>query len=191
MGYRPPRSIIRGGGVRKSASWVVGLILGVAIGAIATAFAIGQTVRNAVNNDNLRELLAQDQLYACSTDRFEDYVMCTGAVAINPRSPTDGLWVLDYRAGKLLGTVIDRTQGKIQGFAEVNLVNDFQIPPKQNVHFMMTTGSIAQGQSALYVVETTTGKFGVYTLGFAPTGQQAGLMIRKHDMGFFRQPGKN
>ena len=45
-------------------------------------------------------------------DRYEDYILCTGAVAINPNAPTDGVWMLDYRAGKLLGTLIDRTQGK-------------------------------------------------------------------------------
>src|SRR5262245_56075458 len=127
----------------KSASWVVGLILGTVIGAVVGAYAIAQTVtqvrnpiQEAVHNRNLLERMQAEQnlLHAGGNDRFEDYVMCTGAVAVNPRAPTDGLWVLDYRAGKLLGTVIDRTQGKIQGFAEVNLVNDFQIPPKQNVH---------------------------------------------------------
>lgn len=172
----------------KTASWVIGLFLGVLIGAFATAYCIGQTVKHAAHHDRVRdERMNLDQIYAGTGDRYEDYVMCTGPVALNLRSPTDGLWVLDYRAGKLLGTVIDRGAGKISGFAEVNLVNDFQIPPKQNVHFMMTTGSISQGQSALYVVETTTGKFGVYTLGPDPTGQQAGLIIRKHDMGLFRK----
>jgi hypothetical protein len=180
----------------RTASWVVGLVLGTIIGAAVGAYAIAQTVHQAshtpiqdqVHNRHLREQFGESGVaYAGTGDRYEDYVMCTGAVAINPRTPTDGLWVLDYRAGKLLGTVIDRGAGKITGFAEVNLVNDFQIPPKQNVHFMMTTGSIAQGQSALYVVETTTGKFGIYTLGADPTGAQAGLIIRKHDMGFFRK----
>ena len=169
----------------RMANWAAGLLVGVVLGALGTAFSIGQTVRRNLINDN------PSMVHAGGNDRFEDYVMCTGAVAVNPRAPTDGLWLLDYRAGKLLGTVIDRTQGKITGFAEVNLVNDFQIPAKQNVHFMMTTGTIAQGQSALYVVETTTGKFGVYTLGPDPSGQQAGVIIRKHDMGLFRQPNRD
>src|SRR5438132_1291291 len=94
-----------------------------------------------------------------NTDRFEDYILCTGAVSLQPNVPTDGVWLLDYRAGKLLGTVIDRVKGKIVGWAEVDLVNEFGIPPRQNVHFMMTTGMIAQGQAALYVAETTSGKF--------------------------------
>ena len=125
---------------------------------------------------------------ASSNDRYQDYIMCTGAVSVNPKAPTDGVWMLDYRGGKLLGTVIDRTTGKIGGWAEVDLVTEFQIAPKQDVHFMMTTGSIAQGQAALYVCEVSTGKFGVYTMGAAESG---GIQIRRHDMTTFRaaKPG--
>jgi hypothetical protein len=125
-----------------------------------------------------------------NTDRYEDYVICTGAVGLNPRVPTDGVWLLDYRGGKLLGTVIDRTLGKIIGWAEVDLVTEFGLPPRQNVHFIMTTGSIAQGQAALYVAEVTTGKFGVYTMGQRPDGQP-GVVIKRHDLVMFRQGQKN
>lgn len=118
-----------------------------------------------------------------SSDRYQDYIMATGAVAITPRAPTDGVWLLDYRSGKLLGTVIDRTVGKIAGWAEIDLVSAFNIPPKQDVHFMMITGTIAQGQAALYVAEVTTGKFGVYTMGPAANG---GIVIRQHDQTTFR-----
>ncbi|NBO93759.1 MAG: hypothetical protein EBV06_15845 [Planctomycetia bacterium] len=119
-------------------------------------------------------------------DRHEDFILATGAVAVNPRAPTDGVWLLDYRGGKLLGTLIDRLNGKIAGWAEVDLVTEFGIPPRQNVHFMMTTGMIAQGQAALYIAETTTGKFAVYTMGQRPDGQ-AGIMIKRHDIVLFRQ----
>jgi len=121
---------------------------------------------------------------AASNDRYEDYVMCTGAVSINPRVQTDGVWLLDYRSGKLLGTVIDKTQGKIVGFAEVDLTSEFNLAPKQDVHFLMTTGFVTQGQSALYVAETATGKFGVYTMG--PGANGMGIVIRRHDMTSFR-----
>lgn len=120
-----------------------------------------------------------------SNDRFEDYIICTGAVGVTARAPTDGVWLLDYRTGKLLGTVIDRAQGKIVGWAETDLVNEFGIPPRQNVHFLMTTGNIAQGQAALYVAETTTGKFGVYTMGPRADGLP-GVSIRRHDLVPFR-----
>ena len=122
-----------------------------------------------------------------ANDRFEDYILCTGAVNVTPRVPTDGVWLLDYRAGKLLGTVIDRLSGKIIGWAEVDLVTEFGLPPRQNVHFLMTTGQIALSQSALYIAETTSGKFGVYTMGMRPDGQP-GIMIKRHDLVLFRQP---
>jgi hypothetical protein len=123
-----------------------------------------------------------------SDSRYEDFIMCTGRVMVAPHNnqPTDGLWILDYRAGKLLGTVVDRGAGKISGWAEVDLVTEFGIQPKQNVHFMMTTGSITNGQAALYLTETTTGKVGVYTMG--PNLNGNGLAIRRHDMVFFRSP---
>lgn len=147
----------------------VGMVLGVAFAAL---------------------LWGQIKTAQAANDRFEDYVLCTGAVSIQPRALTDGVWLLDYRSGKLLGTVIDRNVGKIVGFAEVDLVSEFELTPRQNVHFMMTTGNIAQGQAALYVAETTTGKFGVYTMGPRPDGQ-SGIVIRRHDLALFRQVKTN
>lgn len=131
--------------------------------------------------------LGQGRAALAGNDRFEDYILCTGAVSVEPRAQTDGVWLLDYRSGKLLGTVIDRKAGKIVGWAEVDLVDEFKVKPQSNVHFMMTTGSITQGQAALYVAETSTGKFGVYTMG-PRTDNQTGVSIRRHDMVPFRQP---
>lgn len=118
-------------------------------------------------------------------DRFQDYVMTTGAVSLSARSQVDGVWMLDYRSGKLLGTCIDKTQGKIVGWSEVDLVGEFDVQPRQDVHFMMVTGYISAGQSALYVAETVTGKFGVYTMAAGPNGQ--GVVIRRHDLTTFRK----
>jgi hypothetical protein len=128
---------------------------------------------------------------AASNDRYEDYIMCTGAVATEPRATTDGVWLLDYRSGRLLATMIDRTIGKIIGWAEVDLVSDLGIAPRQNVHFMMTTGNVTQGQAALYVAETVSGRFAVYTMGPRVDGGP-GFGIRKQDMLWFRpQPKTN
>jgi hypothetical protein len=143
------------------------LVVGLLLGAAGVALYVGQPAARAAN------------------DRYEDYILCTGAVSMTPRAPTDGVWLLDYRAGKLLGTLIDRVNGKIIGWAEVDLVSEFNLPPRQNVHFLMTTGMIAQGQAALYVAETTSGKFAVYTMGQRPDGKP-GVMIKKHDMVLFR-----
>ncbi len=122
---------------------------------------------------------------AAATDRFQDSVMATGTVALKPGQDADGVWLLDYKAGKLLGTVIDKAAGKIVGWAEVDLVGEFGVQPQQDVHFMMLTGFVTRGQSALYVAETSTGKFGVYTMG--PGGNGAGVVIRRHDLTSFRQ----
>jgi hypothetical protein len=132
----------------KSSGRVFWLSLGAGVGILAALLYFGQS----------------KPVFAAN-DRFEDYIICTGTVAINPKALTDGVWLLDYRSGKLLGTVIDRNEGKIKGWAEVDLTAEFGIAPRQNVHFMMTTGTITHGQSALYVAETTTGKIGIYTMG--------------------------
>jgi hypothetical protein len=126
---------------------------------------------------------------AATCDRCEDYILCTGSVAVNARAPTDGVWLLDYRAGKLLGTVINRDVGKIIGWAEVDLTAEFGLAPRQPAHFMMATGQIAQGQAALYVAEVTSGKFGVYTLNTRPDGQP-GFIITRHDMVLFHPEAK-
>jgi hypothetical protein len=145
------------------------LLLGFVLGGVGTAAYFGSSKPALAN----------------ATDRYEDYIICTGPVTLNPLVPTDGIWLLDYRAGKLLGSVIDRNRGKLVNWAEVDLVQEFNIPPKTNVHFMMTTGTITQGQAALYIAETTTGRFGVYTMGPRNDGN-AGLVIRRHDLTVFR-----
>jgi hypothetical protein len=156
---------------------VTGLLFGI-IGTMVLANPL-----TLLRYESNRHLWQPQEAAAAANDRYGDYVMCTGAVAVNPRSPEDGVWMLDYRSGKLLGTVIDRTVGKILGWAEVDLVTEYNIPPRTDVHFMMTTGTITQGQAALYVAEVTTGKFGVYTMGPADAG---GIIIRRHDLTTFR-----
>lgn len=146
-----------------------GLVVGLVVGAVAATAYLGRP----------------EPIAAGSNDRYQDYAIATGAVAINPKLQTDGVWLLDYKSGKLLGTVIDKSQGKIVGWAEVDLVIEYGVEPKQDVHFMMATGWITSGQSALYVAETTTGKFGVYTMGPGLNG--TGVAIRRHDLTSFRK----
>lgn len=142
---------------------------------------------------------------ASDTDHFEDYALCTGAVGAdwksraryNPSAKAyqyhdsavdiDGVWLLDYGTGRLLGTACDRSQGKIIGWAEVDLVKEFQLKPQQKVHFAMTTGEVGVGQAALYVIETTTGQMGIYTMIPQP-GSDPAVVINRHDMSKFRKP---
>lgn len=145
------------------------LCIGLAVGSAATAY-----VMNAP-----RQALA-------GTDRHEDYVMSTGSVTLHQNLIADGIWLLDYRAGKLLATVVDPNFGKITPWADVDLVQEFNIAPKQNVHFMMTTGATINGQTPLYITETNTGRFAVYTMA-ARTDGRAGIFVRKHDAAVYRQ----
>jgi hypothetical protein len=121
-------------------------------------------------------------------DHSEDYILCTGTVSISPRVHTDGVWLLDYRSGKLLGSVVDRNLGRLVPWAEVDLVREFNVQPKTKVHFMMATGAITQGQAALYLTETTTGQVGVYTMGSRTDGRP-GVLIVRHDLQPFRKGG--
>ncbi len=133
--------------------------------------------------------LGTRKVHAATSDRHKDFIICTGAASITNRVQTDGVWILDYRSGKLKGTVIDRARGKIIGWAEVDLVTEFGVEPRTDVHFMMVTGQINNNQAALYVAETVSGKFGVYTMGPRRDGN-AGVVINRHDMVLFRQPKK-
>jgi hypothetical protein len=155
----------------KRAYGMMGVIVGVIVGAACGLVLYGQ-VKPA---------------YAAN-DRFEDYVMTTGPVSVNWTGPAlDGVWLLDYKSGKLLGSVVNRVTGKVAGWAEVDLVNEFNLVPRGNVHFLMTTGNVANGLAALYVAETSSGKFGVYTMTVAEgPGASYQIFIRRYDMVSFR-----
>lgn len=161
----------------RSANSILLLIAGVGLGVIGMVLHQGQA----------------PTLNAYSNDRYNDYLMATGPVAINARTETDGVWMIDHSTGKLLGTVIDKSTGKIVGWAEVDLAQEFglmqtinnQIVVRQDVHFMMVAGYITKGQAALYVAETTTGRFGVYTMAAGANGTT--VAIRRHDLTTFRR----
>lgn len=132
-------------------------------------------------------LQSSPRLAFAGNDRHEDYIITTGQIRLGVNVEGDCIWLLDYRAGKLLGTIVDRNFGKVLAWANVDLVREFEIPPKQNVHFLMTTGANIKGQTALYLTEINSGKFGVYTMAPAIDGT-GGIVIRKHDATLFRKP---
>ncbi len=118
-------------------------------------------------------------------DRAEDYIVTTGSMVLGPGQTADGIWLLDYRAGKLLASIVDGRTGIVRRWEEVDLVKEFNIPPKQNVHFMMTTGTTINGHTALYLAEINTGRFAVY--GMAPRGDGTIVVRRFHATQFRRQ----
>jgi hypothetical protein len=144
------------------------LCIGLAVGGAGTAYFM-HTPRQAL----------------AMNDRYEDYIISTGAVTLQQNVVADGIWLLDYRAGKLLATIVDPNFGKIKPWAQVDLVQEFNIAPKQNVHFMMTTGTTINGQTPLYITETVTGRFAVYTMAAPPLGRDR-VFVRKHDVAIYR-----
>ena len=134
-------------------------------------------------------VMASPRAVFAANDRHEETIICTGMSGVNPRSPLDGVWMLDYKQGKLLATIVDRSIGKVTPFAEMDLVSEFGVGANQNVHFVMTTGTITAGQAALYLAETTSGKFAVYTLGPSSDGA-SGVTILRHDQTNFRKSNK-
>ncbi len=143
---------------------------------------------------------SKQPVFAGSVDRYEDFIMATGPVNTtyvgNPgngnaannqffNADLDGVWVLDYKSGKLLASTINRQTGKMVNFGEVDLVKEFEIAPRANVHFMMSTGAVVKGQSVLYLLETSTGKLGVYSMVSGDSGvpnASERILIRRHDM---------
>lgn len=140
---------------------------------------------------------SKQPVFAGSVDRYEDFIMATGPVNQSFTGNTtgannqfvnadlDGVWVLDYKSGKLLASTINRQTGKMIQFGEVDLVKEFEIAPRANVHFMMSTGVVVKGQSVLYLLETSTGKMGVYSMISSESGNAAmsdRILIRRHDM---------
>lgn len=130
-----------------------------------------------------------------SNDRFQDYIMCTGPVnqafsnnAAFLNAELDGVWLLDYKSGKLLASTVNRQNGKLIAWDEMDLVKEFELAPRSDVHFLMTTGTVVKGQSVLYLLETGTGKVGVYSMTADETvGTGNGkIKIRRHDMSTFR-----
>jgi len=169
------------------------LVLGLALGAAGMSFYGGVP----------KPVLAYN-------DRVDDCVLCTGQVLVDMKNTTvDGIWLLDYRAGILRGTIVDQSVGKVMPWYEIDLLQEFGIAPKQNVHFLMTPGNMinppsfmminnqktpgnnpnnnmVKGHTAVYVAETVSGKFGVYAMSPNAMDPRAGVEIRRYDFTNFR-----
>ena len=126
---------------------------------------------------------------AGGSDRYGDYALATGPVAIQYNETTktqatqDALYFLDYRAARLIATIpMERQSVKgsrlIEGFVDRDLMADFKIDTERGVnpHFLMTPGSLGaygEGWSPLYVFETTTKQVAVYKLQIQAIGSKS------------------
>jgi hypothetical protein len=119
-------------------------------------------------------------LRASAGDRSGEAIVATGPVqmqydeAAKASIPVEALYFLDYKGGRLLGTVPSFRQTAvstqlIDTFAERDLVADFKldldIGPRP--HFLMTTGTLgaySAGWAPLYVFETTSSQLAIYRM---------------------------
>ncbi|MFO0908300.1 MAG: hypothetical protein U0794_08060 [Isosphaeraceae bacterium] len=124
-------------------------------------------------------------LLAHGGDRWDDSILTAGPLYTRYNKGTqvqvsqDALYYLDYRAGKLVATIPTYRQSIgpariLETFAERDLVADFKIALDNGPrpHFLMTTGSMAQGSSSaygdgwapLFVFESTSRQVAVYRI---------------------------
>jgi len=126
-------------------------------------------------------------------DRSGESIVATGSVmihydeAIKSPVPLEAVYLLDYKAGRLVATIPTLRQTIkgteiVENFDERDLVADFKLDldAGPRPRFLMTTGSVGphvMGNAPLYVFETTTSQLAIYRLGmttqFSPTNLQA------------------
>ena len=118
-------------------------------------------------------------------DRQGETILTTGPVLVRydeaTKSPIalDALYILDYKAGRLLASLPTYRQSTssttiVESFVERDLVADFKLDLDTGARprFMMTTGSLGPytaGWAPLYVVETTSNQLGVYRIHLQET----------------------
>jgi hypothetical protein len=138
-------------------------------------------------------------IHAAGGDRSGESIVTTGPILIRydegnkVQIPLEALYLLDYKGGRLLGTVPSlqgtATRSRYLGaFAERDLVADFKLDLDHGPrpHFLMTTGALggySAGWAPLYVFETTTNQVAMYrimhqTVGTTPRAQLELIELR-------------
>jgi hypothetical protein len=120
--------------------------------------------------------------------------------------PLDAVYLLDYKAGRLLATVPTYQQSAsstriVDTFVERDLAADFNLDLDTGAapHFLMTTGSLGPytaGWAPLYVFETTTKQLGVFRIQIQQsTGKSSRpkferVELRSYGKGGGSEPGR-
>lgn len=92
--------------------------------------------------------------------------------------PIEALVYLDYRRGKLVGTIPEQFQiGQqarvLSNFTERDLVEDFQMEPGKSPRFLVSaisSGAMTDGAQFLAVLEAQSRQTRIYKLGFQQSG---------------------
>jgi hypothetical protein len=113
--------------------------------------------------------LPHTPLHAVATDRTETYIIATGLLD----SDVEAVFFLDCLTGDLLCAVLGKSTGGFTSVYRYNVLQDLQVDPSKNPHFLMVTG-LADfrsgnnrnygGATVVYVAETTVGKIAAYAV---------------------------
>lgn len=105
---------------------------------------------------------------ATATDRTPQFAMAT--VNVNPITPLDGIFVLDFLTGTLRGAVLNEQNATFTQFYLRNVAQDFQVDPKKEPHYAIVTGvaninarpGFQAANGVIYVAELSSGKVIAY-----------------------------
>ena len=112
--------------------------------------------------------------YATATDHADDFAIATGHLTLE----REAVYVLDFKSGSLVGTVMNSQTGQFQAFFKRELAADFGLNARQKAKFIMVTGAMQAATAkvpinhVLYVAELNSGKLGAYIMPYR--GEQAG-----------------
>lgn len=147
-----------------------------AAGLLSVGFAMGAAAIAALQET--RPVLA---VPASGSDRsalFSCIVTAEYNDARKVQVPVEGLIYLDYRSGKLIGTMPEMRQIGLQkrilsNFTERDLVEDFGVEPGQSPNFLIqsiSTGALSDSGQLIVVLDTQTRQARIYKLAFEQRG---------------------
>lgn len=110
---------------------------------------------------------------ASATDRTAQFSMATASV--NPITPLEGVFVLDFLTGSLKGAVLNEQSYTFTQFYYRDLAQDFKVDPKKEPSYAMVTGvaninsrpGFQASNGVIYIAELSSGRVAAY--GFAYT----------------------
>jgi len=146
---------------RKS-TWATAIVsgsIGIAIGALVVACVVSLTASSLVMEIPVHAMAAQSQ---------RGSIIATGPL----ENDVEYVAFLDAATGELKAAALNVRSNKFQSFYQRNITGDFGKPATKNPSYLMVTGQASfqrqtnktLAQSALYVIELSSGKCVAYAL---------------------------
>lgn len=139
--------------------------------------------------------------YATTADRDSNFAMVTipvGTSAAGISDPMDGMFILDFHTGQLMGAVLNRQNGKFANLYRRDLAKDFSVDPQATPHYAIVTGyaqlasqaNLTFASGVVYVGELSSGKVIAYAFPWqeARKPQPAQHLLVPIDFIQWRQP---